>query len=394
MRTPRWLLTLLLGSSATFALGQAVVEPARVTNAQLGNAPFASTGLLEMEVNRSWYRGSAAVARDERLLFTCAHNVFDRGRWATNVRFTRAWHDLKDPPMSTSVPVRGYRYHSGYANAAQRFGDSSAAAFAADFAVGFGSESSNFGDPLPFLGNGVPGLTSSGTTKMILGYPSRLDFSRRTGGYFQHMTGPFSTAFVTERGSYVGIDGVVTGPGNSGGPVLLQSGGVWSVAGILVSGSRTSAGVFALEGEALQVINEALLAATGEDPGPPEPGELFSVGNYTPVLLPDGARRFTRRNLPLRRLPTFITRVQINLDIQSSYRGDLDVFLRSPRGRVRWLSTHDGEDDQENLVLENLEVTEAFLGTNPNGLWRLFMRDVFPSDRAEFRSVELEVMAR
>jgi subtilisin-like proprotein convertase family protein len=80
--------------------------------------------------------------------------------------------------------------------------------------------------------------------------------------------------------------------------------------------------------------------------------------------------------------------------VDTPYRGDLDVFLRSPRGRVRWLSTHDGEDDQSNLILTDADISEAFLGTNPNGLWQLFLRDVFPSDRALFQSVELEVSAR
>jgi hypothetical protein len=384
----------LLGGNPGSLVAQGLLEPTRVPAAQLEAVPFSSAGLLEMEVNRSWYRGSAAVARDARLLFTCAHNVFDRGRWVTNVRFSRAWHDLKDPPLATSVPLRGYRYHSGYASAAQRFGDSSSAAFAADFAVGFGTESSNYGPPLPWLENGISQLTNSSTAKKILGYPSELDFSGRSGGYFQHVTGPFSRAFAVERGSYLGIDQVVTGPGNSGGPVLVQIAGTWHVAGILVSGSRNSAGVFALEDEATKVIQEALLAATGEEAPVPEDSQTFRVGNYLPVLLPDGSRRFTRRNLPLRQVPRFITRTRISLHVDTSYRGDLDVFLRSPRGRVRWLSTHDGEDDQSNLILTDADISEAFLGTNPNGLWQIFLRDVFPSDRALFQSVELEVSAR
>ncbi len=393
LQLQRWSLALFLSATLGIAVGQTTLEPSRIELDQLDQAPFASIGLLEMEVNRSWYRGSAAVAGDHRLVFTCAHNVFDRGRWATNVRFTRAWHDLKDPPMSVSVPLRGYRYHSGYTSAVQRFGDSSASAFAADFAVGFGDESASFGSPLPYLEDGVPGLTTAGRSKKILGYPGELDFSRRSGGYFQHITGPFTSAFRVERGSYLGINRVVTGSGNSGGPVLLSNDGVWSVAGILVSGSRSSAGVFALHGDALQVINEALDAATGQTT-PQDPGATFVAQNSKSVMLPDGKKRYTRRFMRFRQLPPVITGAKISLGIRTSYRGDLDVFLRSPRGRVRWLSAHDGEDDQANLILDQLDVTQAFLGTNPNGRWKLFMRDVFKSDRATFEGAMLEVSAR
>src|SRR5688572_7245907 len=93
-------LPIFFAALLTIPAASAQTYPHRVQQADLSSAPHNSTGLLFAEVGNYTYRGSAAVARDERLLYSCAHVLYDEGVWATTGRFARVWHDTDSPTNS------------------------------------------------------------------------------------------------------------------------------------------------------------------------------------------------------------------------------------------------------------------------------------------------------
>jgi putative transposase len=73
-----------------FSVGQ-VFSSRTVGSGTVFIPPYNSVGLVETRVGRGFYRGSAAVARDSRLLYSCAHLVYDyRKGWASTFAFKRA----------------------------------------------------------------------------------------------------------------------------------------------------------------------------------------------------------------------------------------------------------------------------------------------------------------
>jgi hypothetical protein len=69
-----------------------------------------STGLLESFVAGDWYRGSGVVARDSRLIYSCAHLFYESREWATDYNFYRANHSAGYPDESTAASPRGLHY--------------------------------------------------------------------------------------------------------------------------------------------------------------------------------------------------------------------------------------------------------------------------------------------
>ena len=51
-----------------------------------------STGFMESYAAGGWYRGSAVIARDPKLIYSCAHLFYENGKWATDYYFHRAYH--------------------------------------------------------------------------------------------------------------------------------------------------------------------------------------------------------------------------------------------------------------------------------------------------------------
>lgn len=242
-----------------------VTIPQKLGQTAVAQAPYSSTGLVETQIGRSYYRGSGAVARDPRLVFSCAHTAFDRGRWADVVRIAVAYNGASDALPSRYTALRGYRVFSSYASNVSQFGDDSDQAFNTDFLVGFHTDA--LGPVVSAHADGAPFLLNGGVQKMIVGYPAVRDFDGADGGFFMHRTGPFSHAFTREFDAYLGVQSVSTGEGNSGGPVFEMSGGTPILAGVLVSGTRRSAGVYAIDGPAWELSNNAL-TALGETPPP------------------------------------------------------------------------------------------------------------------------------
>lgn len=240
-------------SISSVGLGQ--VYPQRVGAGSLGQLPFAATGLVETKVGAGYYRGSGAVARDSRLVFTCAHVAFDNGTWASNIGIAPGWNARSD--TSNYIPMRGWRFFSNYASSAM-VDDESPETFNLDFLVAYRNEP--IAPVVEARQDGAPYLTNRNIGKMVVGYPSRRDYDQVDGGFYMHQTGPFTGAYSREYDAYFSIDGASTGTGNSGGPVFENSAGRWILAAILVSGTRNSMGVYSMDSAAWQVSSNALEA--------------------------------------------------------------------------------------------------------------------------------------
>ena len=92
-------------------------------------------------------------------------------------------------------------------------------------------------------------------------------------------------------------------------------------------------------------------------------------------------------------MPTNTTSVKVSLNISHTYRGDLEVTLTSPSGRVVTLHNRTG-GSADNVILTNQDVSSSFSGSNPNGTWKLSMRDRAARDTGKLNSVSLTISSR
>ena len=116
-------MVLACGLLASGTAGAGVTYPKRELASE-------SAGYLESQIGRYLYRGSAVVARDPKLLFSCAHLFYEKGRWASSYRFARAWDADTYPEASQMVAPRGFKYFTSYATESDNRGSESNAAFA------------------------------------------------------------------------------------------------------------------------------------------------------------------------------------------------------------------------------------------------------------------------
>ena len=358
-----------------------VLYPTRVNETLIDNPPYNSTGVL---LNDEW-RGSGAVARNRRLIYTCAHVLYSAGTWLDNLEFARGWNASTAPKslLDETVPVRGYRFYSDYS------GGNSTTAFSLDFAIGYGTADTVFGPALNHLVDASADLRSESTTKLILGYPSYLRYTLELGGYYLHKTGPFKSGLTRTKGAYYTLDGVSTGPGNSGGPLIVQKSGQYYLAGILISGTSTSMGAYALNETANKMATNILAHLASGDSE-----TVRTVDNHVSIDLPDGASSYTVRKLPVFYLPQNTTTVSFSLNVKSSYRGDLDIYVRSPAGRIRWINKHSLAQNQSNVEVSNADYSSTYAGSNPNGDWHVYLRDYFIGDKASFLDATITVTAQ
>lgn len=307
-----------------------------------------SVGLLETKVRGSWYRGSGTVARDPRLIYSCAHVVYDRGVWADDYVFHRAWHDRSFPRRGQGASPRGFHYLTAYARAARFTNGESNASFANDFTVFYGYDS--FGPAVPVQESSAS-LLRGGGLKRILGYPADIDFTRGRGFAYQHSTGWFPNRGIQILGAFYDFRGVSTGSGNSGGGIFLPNNGTESLAGILVAGSTRTAGVVAMTRTTRRLADDALGSAS----------EPWSSARTLSARLDGEARQ---------------SGIPINVDARGLLTGDLTLvtrfeglagdpprmWLQSPAGRVQRVAPGSGS-----------QLVDAFGGTEASGVWRLMV---------------------
>ncbi|MBX3747502.1 MAG: S8 family serine peptidase [Verrucomicrobiae bacterium] len=84
--------------------------------------------------------------------------------------------------------------------------------------------------------------------------------------------------------------------------------------------------------------------------------------------------------------------VEIHLNIQHTFRGDLEAYLTSPRGTSSRLFIRNGLADRSNQgSLDWWFVSNAFWGENPSGTWTLTVRDAFQGDTGTWNSFRARV---
>ncbi len=334
---------------------------------------------MESYVARDWYRGSAVVARDPRLIYSCGHLFFDNGVWATDYEFYRAHDSYYSPDPADGASPRGFRYFTSYANNANTYSGDSSRAFAYDFTVFYGPES--FGPAVDCWTDGSAVLRSD-QEKRIVGYPVTVEHTGGSGYSYQHATDAFTSNSYQIRGAYHGFDDVSTGEGNSGGPVFVwdATGSTYLLAGILVSGSYNSAGVYALNDSSNSMASAAL--------GLKSVTSTFSNSNS--FHLPDASTYYSTRKTTATGFANTITDLKFSLSITTLRRGDLDVYLKSPSGRIRWIHKA-SSSTLDNLVAKQADYAATFRGYAANGVWQVKMRDTRAKNQATFRQFSVTV---
>jgi len=353
--------------------------------------PYSSVGLVQTRVGKGYWRGSAAVARNPSLLYSCAHLVYDvRKGWASRFAFRLAYDGPRAPSKKSYVIARGYRVLSGYAPNEE---------FDYDFAVAYGGANRKFGPVLAIHDNPLAAVTDPFSSKLILGYPADLDhvWQANTGRYYMYQTGPFTTPYIdddNQPGGHYTADWTTTGSGNSGGPLVVWDGSSYKLAGILVSGSNYYdrvwwSGVYALGRESDLVAQDALGRSTF--------GAYTTRSNRQGSWLKDASSKYTRRKLTFKKIPTQTTQVWLRLYIYTPRQGDIDAFVRSPKGRVRVVARRDATNTQTDLMLD-ADITSGFRNgihnSNPNGVWQVFFRDALPGGRSWYGGADLSVRSR
>lgn len=340
-----------------------------------------STGLLESFIAGDWYRGSGVVARDPRLIFSCAHLFYESREWATDYQFYRASHSRDYPDEATGVSPRGLHYFTSYSSGVKAHGTDSDQAFAADFTVLYGYDS--FGPAAASWPVGGPALRSS-SPKLIVGYPSDIDFTGAAGHCYQHSAGWFNYEAFRLYGGYHEFDDVSTGSGNSGGPIFVRDTATGNdlLAGILVAGTRRTAGIVALD---LSTDTLAGYALGLQD-------KTLAFSETSARKLTDGTKSYTTIPIRVSGFSGTTSKLKLSLSIATKRRGDLDVFLKSPNGRTRWISRRAG-GSLDDLEIHDLSLSKFFSGYSPNGTWQIKVRDAAAGTRATFLSGSLKVSA-
>ena len=340
-----------------------------------------STGYIESEVAGDWFRGSGVIARDPKLIYSCGHLLYDQGVWATDYIFYRAYNSRYSPDSAEGASPRGFHYFTSYSDNVDVYGQDSSRAFAYDFTVFYGTES--FGDPVGWWSDGGAILTSN-RLKRIVGYPTVVEYTGEKGYNYQYGTDWFTTPAEQTRGAYYYFNKVSTGGGNSGGPVFVQDTGSsdYYLGGILVSGSYSTAGVYALNASSNSMASAAL--------GIKSITKTFS--NTQSVQLPDAGTSYVSRETTASGFSDTITALKFSTSITTPRRGDLDVYLQSPSGRIRWVHKK-STDTADNIVVNNANYSSSFLGYAANGVWKLKMRDGVTHNRATFNNFSVTVSA-
>lgn len=341
-----------------------------------------STGFIESKLFGEWYRGSGVVARDPRLIYSCAHVFYENGIWASDYLFYRAYHRKNYPAPREGVIPRGIRHFSSYTSSVANFGSDSNQAFASDFTVLYGN--SSFGTPVGWFSNGAAVLRSR-SAKRIVGYPAEIDFTGAQGFCYQHTTVPFNQAAYIVRGSFLEFNNVSTGPGNSGGPVFVHDAASRKelLAGMLVSGSRRTAGVIALNAATHSLATTAL----GFKP------RVLSFGVGDSMRVPDGKCSFTVVDIPISGFSGNVESIRLSLEVTTPRRGDLEVYLQSPTGKIRWVTRKSGGSAHD-LEIQDMNLDGSFRDSPVNGIWRLHLRDAIVGNDALFRKASLQIAAQ
>ena len=370
-------LTALLAAAPFAAAGP--TTPTRVASNLLTSPPYRTSGVVwgDHPDPTNIQRGSGTVAVNPRIAVSCAHVVFEDGRWMDNFKFAPAFHggSTSHPENATNkTAFRGRWLWSRYS------GGETASAYANDFFVHYafsnlaggnyaGWETSNSTTSHPLNGTG---------SKLIVGYPG-------SDAYYMNSVGPFTSSFTSVSGHYFWNPSVWVRPGMSGGGVFKNVNGDWRLEGVTVSAypDRMGAGVRAIDHEAMKLVSAAIVSSGGGINAPAYVNRSFN--NSSQVTIPDNNPAWTRRTLPLINLPSWITRASVSCTIMHPYKGDLEVMVTAPNGRSLMLHNRSG-GSADNVIISGMDISSIVNGSNPNGTWTLSARDRAASDIGQITS--------
>ncbi|MEO7300285.1 MAG: BACON domain-containing protein [Verrucomicrobiota bacterium] len=240
---------------------EAAYTPEVVSTELSQTYPYNVTGLLS--ATEAGKIGSGAVIRYPKVVISCAHVVYDFG-WKNGNYFFPAWNLGSFPSRSQGVLLRSYWHFTSYSSG------TSDRDFDRDFVAHYAYENIAEGRYGRALEDGREGLRST-LPKLITGYPGGLYPSGSPFENRLHQTGPFSLPFIpSSYSTYLTINEVSTGAGNSGGPTWVNNSNDWAFAGVLVAGLERSendgidrAGVRAIEAAAWDLVDKAYVSAGG-----------------------------------------------------------------------------------------------------------------------------------
>ena len=372
-----------------------VAFPSPVDPTEVGFSPYIYTGLIG---TTDGYSGSGSVAVHPKLVLGCAHmNYGVNNAWlpARAIRWFWKWNQGNYPDDKNGILLTGYYYFSSYQSSVRRYGMDDTRTYPSDFVANYSATQETAGGYAGgWVEDGKQCLTTGGLNKLISGYPAGRYIEGDPNEYRMHSTG-FSDNMYVERDNYLGLDGVETGPGNSGGPVWVWKSGEWAFAGVLVSGTEylsnqwSSIGVCSLDKGGWGLITSAL-KKTGSS------GDLIkktvALGNV-PVAIPDQSS--VERTFTVSGLVGVIQGVKLNLAITHPRKGDLAVTLRSPSGKTVTLlsAVVKTKSSEANLIFLGKKVS-GFTNLSPNGVWTLTVRDSFQQDVGSLQSGSLEITTR
>lgn len=96
------------------------------------------------------------------------------------------------------------------------------------------------------------------------------------------------------------------------------------------------------------------------------------------------------RSVPVSGFNGNVEELKFSISIQTPRRGDLDVYLRSPSGRIQWVSKKSGSR-ASGLRLTNANYTSTFKGSTANGNWQLRVRDTARGMKARLQNFGITV---
>jgi hypothetical protein len=369
-----------------FVYWEKTASTTRVNSAAL---PYLTVGF----VDNGNGRGTGVVCKHPKVFLSAAHVFSDRGS------FSHDWlpsgsisfhpgHDASSWPSGSGQGIQSYWFFTNYATEARKErspGSASARTYNYDFVAAYSYSNFANGAYAGYWGNGIPVMKSKTLNKMIVGYPAG------TAGHYLEKTGPFRAPYQASYGRYHSVYGhspVDTG-GNSGGPVFVYNKGFqeYIVAGIHVSGGSNPKGAVGLESSTHSLIDDAIDSANSGSPFAPA---RFSRSD--PVKIPDNDDSWTTAPLEVAGLDNQIASLLVNLEVEHSSPEDLEAWLRSPQGR--WVSLSEfSSGSAKRVSLSGLDVSESLLDLDPNGIWKIYLRDLVAGNAGVLEEVGLEVTA-
>jgi len=376
-------------------------SPSPVPILDENQAPYKYTGMVESDLGY----GSGSVAVHPQLVLGCAHVNYDdlNYQWLSEIRWHWKWNGAGLPPGGGLLMDGQYDFSTYGTNVRNsRWGAADPKSFNVDFVVNYSTANTAGGEYADWIEKGGSYLQTRATAKFITGYPSGRYADGAADEFRMHETGPFSGKFapeVVKLPDYLGLDGVETGPGNSGGPIWGVKDGEWALAGVLISGAELAdegysfAGVYAIGRNAWSRISSAL-GTVGALPG--QLSGTFAIAGV-PATITDAAPRpaTITRKFTVSGMVGHVNTMTIDLAINHARRADLSVSLRSPAGVTipLQLTGSRKSSSPRNLVFTGKAVN-GFRSHPANGVWILSVKDSFPRNTGTLTSASLAITTR